>query len=60
MATLSAKDVDPVFAALDAAADVTILSEPAAIAAPPYNGARSFAALGPDGERLEICETMWA
>jgi len=60
MATMTAHDVDPVFAALEAADGVTILSRPTAIDAAPYNGARVFTALGPDGERLEICETMWA
>ncbi len=60
LATLTSVDVMAVYAAIKAYPQAVILSEPAAIDAAPYNGARAFCFLGPDGERIEVCETMWA
>ncbi len=60
MATMTTTDLDAVHAALVACPDATVVSEPRAVNHAPYNGARAFVALGPDGERLEFCEAMWA
>ena len=60
MTTLTTRDLDAVYAAVKAAPDATVVSEPTAVAAAPYNGARAFVCRGPDGEPLEFCEAMWA
>ncbi len=52
----AAVDLDVAFAAVAAHDDATILSRPQAMPGAPYDDARSFAFLGPSGERFEICE----
>lgn len=60
LATFTTTDLDSVVAAVHKSAHAQIIAEPRAIAAPPYNGARAFCFFGPDGERVDVCETMWA
>jgi len=60
LATFTTTDLDTVVAAVHKSAHAQVIAEPRAIAAAPYNGARAFCFLGPDGERVEVCETMWA
>jgi catechol 2,3-dioxygenase-like lactoylglutathione lyase family enzyme len=60
MATFTTNDLDMVAAAVHKSAHARVIAEPRAIAAPPYVGARAFSFFGPDGERVDVCETMWA
>ncbi len=60
LATFTTTDLDSVVAAVHKSVHARIIAEPRAIAAAPYNGARAFCFFGPDGERVEVCETMWA
>ena len=60
MASLTTSDIMTVFAAVEKSPDATILSEPRAVSAAAYAGARVFCFSGPDDERVEICESMWA
>jgi len=60
LATFTTTDLDTVVAAVHKSAHARPLAEPRAIAETPYRGARTFCFLGPDGERVEVCETMWA
>ncbi|MDA0368715.1 MAG: hypothetical protein O3C65_09015 [Proteobacteria bacterium] len=53
-------NLDMVAAAVHKSAHARLIAEPRAMASPPYNGARALSFLGPDGERAEVCETMWA
>jgi len=53
-------NLDMVAAAVHKSAHARLIAEPCAIASPPYNGARAMSFLGPDGERVDVCETMWA
>ncbi len=53
-------NLDMVAAAVHKSAHARLIAEPCAIASPPCNGARAISFLGPDGERVEVCETMWA
>jgi predicted enzyme related to lactoylglutathione lyase len=50
------KDLDAAYAVLTGAGAATVLGPPARIAAAPYGGGRVFAFLGPEGERMELCE----
>ena len=59
LVTYTTRDIDAAHEAARGAPEVIILSEPTALASAPYHGARSFSLLGPDGERLEVCETLW-
>lgn len=59
MVTYTTNDIEAAHAAAVADPIVTVLGEPVALSAAPYHGARAFTLLGPDGERLEICETLW-
>ncbi|MCG8503106.1 MAG: VOC family protein [Sphingomonadales bacterium] len=56
LATFTADDIDATHRALEGSARCTCLGRPVPIDAPPYNGGRVFAAIGPNGERLEFCE----
>jgi len=60
MATYSCTDIDAAFHAVSESNLATVLSEPQSVHAQPYAGARAFAFLGPENERMEICEKMWA
>jgi len=59
MTTYACTDVDAVFRAVSNSDLATILSEPQSIHAEPYAGAAAFTFLGPDGERVEICSSLW-
>jgi len=59
MTTYSCTDIDSVFRAVSESNLATVISEPQAILAEPYAGARAFAFLGPENECMEICEKMW-
>ena len=60
LATLTTTVLDTVVAAVHKSAHAQPLAEPRATAAAPYKGPAPFVFLGPDGERVEVCETMWA
>lgn len=60
MATLTTVDLDAVVAAVRGTADAGFIGEPRTVQAAPYSGARTFCFFGPDGERVEVCEAMWA
>jgi catechol 2,3-dioxygenase-like lactoylglutathione lyase family enzyme len=56
LASYTVKDLDAAYAVLTGAGAATVLGPPARIAAAPYGGGRVFAFLGPEGERMELCE----
>lgn len=59
MVTFTTTDIEAAFRAVAGYHDATLLSEPHRIDAPPYAGARCFAFLGPDGERVEVVAAPW-
>ena len=59
MTTYSCTDIDAVFKTISDSNLATGLSEPQSVDADPYGGATAFSFLGPEGERVEICDKMW-
>ncbi|MFL2770951.1 MAG: VOC family protein [Rhodospirillaceae bacterium] len=59
MTTYSCTDIEAVYRAVSASSNATILSELRPVSGEPYAGATAFAFLGPEGERVEICDKMW-
>lgn len=59
MTTYACTDIDAVFEAISDSNLATGLSEPKSVDAEPYGGASAFSFLGPEGERVEICNKMW-
>ena len=59
MATYSCTDIDAVFHSVSESKLATVLSEPHSVRTEPYAGAKAFTFLGPEGERMEVCEKMW-
>jgi hypothetical protein len=59
MVTYTTRDIAAVYAAALNDPTAIILSAPAPLGGAPYHGAMAFSLLGPDGERLEICEALW-
>ena len=59
MATYACTDIDVVFRSVSESNLATVLSEPQSVRAEPYAGARAFTFLGPENERMEICEKTW-
>jgi len=57
--TYTSDDIEAAFAAVSADPVATILGPLQPIDGPPYNGTRAFCFMGPDGERIEICEQPW-
>jgi catechol 2,3-dioxygenase-like lactoylglutathione lyase family enzyme len=57
--TYTSDDLDAAHAAVAADGAVRAFSAPRRIDAAPYRGARTFAFLGPAGERVEIVERPW-
>ena len=59
MASYVTPDIEAAFRAVAGDARAQLLSEPHAIDDDLYRGSRSFAFLGPDGERMELVSTDW-
>lgn len=59
MVTYTTEDIDAAHAAVSADPAASVLGAPTAFEGAPYHGGRAFCLLGPDGERLEICERLW-
>jgi catechol 2,3-dioxygenase-like lactoylglutathione lyase family enzyme len=59
MVTYTTHDIAAVYAAAMSDARAIVLAAPAPLGRAPYHGAMAFSLLGPDGERLEICESLW-
>jgi catechol 2,3-dioxygenase-like lactoylglutathione lyase family enzyme len=59
LVTFTANDIEATFRAIAASKRATLLSEPHRLDGAPYAGARAFAFLGPDGERVEIVGAPW-
>jgi len=59
MATYHCNDLDAAFDAVSNTDKATVLSEPHVVSAEPYGRTRAFTLLGPEGERLELCERVW-
>jgi len=59
LVTYSSIDLDAAYRAVASDHDAVVLSSPRSIGLPGYDGAQSFAFLGPGGERLEICDSSW-
>ena len=57
--TYTSTDIEAAFAAVSADPSAKILGPLRPIAGAPYNGTRAFCFMGPDGERIEICEQSW-
>lgn len=59
MVTYTSTDLDAAYRAVTNAKDAIALSSPRSTGASGYQGSRGFAFLGPCGERLEICDSIW-
>ena len=59
MTTYSCSDIEAVFRSVSESELARVLSEPQAVRAQPYAGASAFTFLGPESERIEVCERMW-
>jgi len=57
--TYTTGDIDRAYAAISSNPTATVLGEPTAFETAPYHGGRAFCAMGPGGERLEVCERLW-
>ena len=60
LTTYTSTDIEATYSAVISSPDATVLSDIRCYQDPPYNGGRAFCFLGPGGERLEICETLWS
>ena len=56
MVTYTSTDIDAAWQRITATPGATVFAEPVAVAAPPYDGKRTFCCVLPGGARLEICE----
>ncbi len=59
MTTYACTDIDAVFQVVSESDLATVLSDPQTINVEPYTGASVFVFLGPEGERMEICDKLW-
>ena len=54
--SFTTKNIDAVFDAVSNSPDATVITEPESSDTGPYGGGKVFAFLGPEGERVEMCE----